>query len=423
MTSIIIDRRQNPRDRSLVNRRRFIERVRDGVRRASHRALGEKGLYDRNDTDLTVAGSGITEPRFAHDHASGSRDLVLPGNHQYSVGDRIEKPQAGGPGAAGTAAGEGGDFSFAVSHDELVDIILEDLELPRMVRRSESQALATTPRRAGYAASGPPSALHVPRTMARGLARRIALRAPSLLRIAELERERDSAPDDEARHRLDLEIARQGTLANAVAFLDPVDLRYRRYERQPRPSARAVMVCIIDISASMGDRERRLGKQFFHLLSLFLHRKYQEVDIVFVRHHHEAEECDEETFFSSGSSGSTVVSTAYRTAERVIRDRYASDDWNLYVAQVSDGDNTGSDGPACVEALARVLPRTRFFSYIEVLREGMSHATRITDLWMVLERVARDHGNLAMRQVMDDDDVVPAFRSLFDGRRSLATTP
>ncbi len=423
MSGIIIDRRQNPRDRSLVNRRRFIERVRDSVRRASHRALGEKGLHDRNDSDLTIAGAGIAEHRFAHDLASGSRDLVLPGNHQYAVGDRIAKPPSGGPGAAGNTPGEAGDFSFAVSHDELVDIILEDLELPRMLSRSESQALATTPRRAGYATSGPPSTLHIPRTMARGLARRIALRAPSLLRIAELEHERDTAADDEARRRLDLEIARHGALANAVAFLDPVDLRYRRYERQPRPSARAVMVCIIDVSASMGDRERRLGKQFFHLLSLFLHRKYQEVDIVFVRHHHEAEECDEQTFFASGSSGSTIVSTAYRTAERVIRDRYASDDWNLYLAQVSDGDNTGTDGPACMEALTRLLPRTRFFSYIEVLREGMSHAARVTDLWLVLERVARSHGNLAMRQVMDDDDVVPAFRSLFDGRRAARALP
>jgi uncharacterized sporulation protein YeaH/YhbH (DUF444 family) len=419
VSSVIIDRRENPRDRNLVNRRRFIERVREGVRRASHRALGEKGLRDRGDSDLTVAGGGIAEPRFAHDLASGTRDLVLPGNHQYAVGDRIEKPQAGGPGAAGTIPGEAGDFSFAVSHDELVDIILEDLELPRMLRRAEGGATATAPRRAGFTASGPPSALHVPRTMARGLARRIALRAPALGRIAELEAERDAAPDDESRDRLTLEIARHAAHANAVAFLDPVDLRYRRYDRQPKPNARAVMVCIIDVSASMGDRERRLGKQFFHLLSLFLHRKYQEVEIVFVRHHHEAEECDEETFFASGSTGSTVVSTAYRAAERVVRDRYASGDWNLYFAQVSDGDNTGSDAPACLEALARFLPRARFFAYVEVVREAMPHAARVTDLWLTLERIASEHPNLAMRQVMDDDDVVPAFRSLFDGRRTL----
>ena len=76
-----------------------------------------------------------------------------------------------------------------------------------------------------------------------------------------------------------------------------------------------------------------------------------------------------------------------------------------------------------MEALARLLPRARFFSYIEVLREGMSHAARVTDLWLVLERVARSHGNLAMRQVMDDDDVVPAFRSLFDGRRAARALP
>lgn len=416
MTSVIIDRRQNPKDRSLVNRQRFIERVRDGVRKSSHRALGDKGLNDRSDSELTVAGGGIAEPRFMHDPRSGERDLILPGNRQYSLGDLIEKPQSGGGGAGGTQPGDGeGDFSFAVSHDELVDIILEDLELPRLLRRSEGGVETTSPRRAGYSPSGPPSALDVERTMSQSLARRIALRAPSLGRIAELQRAREAAETEDERVEIDAEIARLAARARAVAFLDPLDLRYRRFDRQPKPSARAVMVCIIDVSASMGERERRLAKQFFHLLSLFLHRKYREVDIVFVRHHHEAEECDEETFFASGSTGSTVVSTAYRVAERVLTQRYASDGWNIYFAQVSDGDNLGADGPSCAEALDRLLPRARHFAYVEVLREGPAHITRTTDLWTVLDRVAHRHANLGMRQVMDDDDVVPAFRSLFAG--------
>ena len=416
MTSVIIDRRQNPRDRSLVNRQRFIERVRDGVRKSSHRALGDKGLHDRSDAELTVAGGGVVEPRFAHDPRSGEQDIVLPGNKQYSVGDLIEKPQSGGGSASGTQPGQGeGDFSFGVSHDELVDIIMEDLELPRLLRRSHASVETTAPRRAGYAPSGPPSALDVEQTMAQSLARRIALRGPKLTRVAELERERDECEDEEERTTIEAEITRLSAMARAVAFLDPLDLRYRRFERQPKPSARAVMLCIIDVSASMGDRERRLAKQFFHLLSLFLHRKYREVDIVFVRHHHEAEECDEATFFASGSTGSTVVSTAYRVAEKVIKERYSSEDWNLYLAQVSDGDNMGSDGPACAEALGRLLPRARHLAYVEVLREGPAHVTRTTDLWSVLEKVARRHDNLGMRQVMDDDDVVPAFRSLFAG--------
>jgi uncharacterized sporulation protein YeaH/YhbH (DUF444 family) len=416
VTSVIIDRRQNPRDRSLVNRQRFIERVRDGVRKSSHRALGGKGLHDRSDAELTVAGGGVAEPRFAQDPRTGERDIVLPGNRQYSVGDLIEKPQSGGGGAGGTQPGQGeGDFSFGVSHDELVDIIMEDLELPRLLRRSHASVETTAPRRAGYAPSGPPSSLDIGQTMAQSLARRIALRGPKLTRLAELEREREQCEDEERRTTIEAEIARLSAMAHAIAFLDPLDLRYRRFERQPKPSARAVMLCIIDVSASMGDRERRLAKQFFHLLSLFLHRKYREVDIVFVRHHHEAEECDEATFFASGSTGSTVVSTAYRVAEKVIKERFSSEDWNLYLAQVSDGDNMGSDGPACAEALGRLLPRARHLAYVEVLREGPAHVTRTTDLWSVLEKVARRHDNLGMRQVMDDDDVVPAFRSLFAG--------
>ena len=58
------------------------------------------------------------------------------------------------------------------------------------------------------------------------------------------------------------------------------------------------------------------------LLHLFLKRRYERIDIVFVRHTHEAQEVDEETFFYGRETGGTVVSTALKEMLRVVRDRY-----------------------------------------------------------------------------------------------------
>ena len=74
---------------------------------------------------------------------------------------------------------------------------------------------------------------------------------------------------------------------------------FNRFERQPLPNANAVMFCLMDVSSSMGEREKDLAKRFFVLLHLFLKRRYDRIDIVFMRHTDEAGEVDEDTFFYS----------------------------------------------------------------------------------------------------------------------------
>ncbi len=80
--------------------------------------------------------------------------------------------------------------------------------------------------------------------------------------------------------------------------------------RSPIPTSQAVMFCLMDVSGSMGEREKDLAKRFYILLHLFLKRRYERVELVFIRHTHLAQEVDEETFFYSRQSGGTIVSTA-----------------------------------------------------------------------------------------------------------------
>src|SRR3546814_10837471 len=71
-------------------------------------------------------------------------------------------------------------------------------------------------------------------------------------------------------------------------------------------------------------------------------RCYRHVEVVFIRHTDRAEEVDEQTFFYGRETGGTLVSSALEKMLEVVKDRYNPEDWNIYVAQASDGDNMAS---------------------------------------------------------------------------------
>src|SRR5262249_47398109 len=158
------------------------------------------------------------------------------------------------------------------------------------------------------------SNLAVVRTMRSALARRISLRTP-LKRalddvIDELTRASWEAPPDHEVDELLQRAVRLQRRLQKVPFLDDVDLRYRNRITVPEPTARAVMFCLMDVSASMDEAKKDLAKRFFTLLYLFLTKKYEHVELVFVRHTDDAEEVDEQTFFHDTRSGGTVVLSA-----------------------------------------------------------------------------------------------------------------
>jgi uncharacterized sporulation protein YeaH/YhbH (DUF444 family) len=202
-----------------------------------------------------------------------------------------------------------------------------------------------------------------------------------------------------------------------IPYIDPVDVRYNRYMAVPKPIAQAVMFCLMDVSGSMTEHMKDLAKRFFVLLYLFLRRRYQAVDIVFIRHTHEAKEVDEQTFFYSAETGGTVVSTALVEMQGVLADRYPAEDWNIYAAQASDGDNLISDNAKAAALLkTELLPLCQYFAYIEVAAEyhaGLGNYERDTELWRTYRTIAQDHRALAMRRVHTRRDIFPVFRDLF----------
>ncbi len=426
----LIDRRLNPRDKSLGNRQRFLRRTREQIKQAVDKAVRERGIADvTKGGSVTIPGDGIGEPSFNLSNSGGDRQRVFPGNKKFVSGDEIPRPEGGsggGGGRDGADSGGGEDpFTFALTEEEFFDILFDDLELPDLVKATLKDEVSVEFRRAGYSNDGSTPNLNVLRTMRTSMSRRLALRRPSTSEIDRLEEEltelREGPFDVDTLNReveLFLEIERAKRLQRAIPFIDPIDVRYNRFEPKPVPRAKAAMFCLMDVSASMGEREKDLAKRFFILLHLFLKRKYDKVEIIFIRHTHEASEVDEETFFRGRETGGTVVSSALKKMIEVQAKRYAVSDWNIYCAQVSDGDNSSGDTAVCVEMLADViLPLTQYYAYIEIGEptrdEGMSFSAYAKDLWRGYVEMAKGQPNFAMRHVRDRADVYPVFRQLF----------
>src|SRR6202012_5289854 len=314
--------------------------------------------------------------------------------------------------------GEGEDaFRFVLSRDEFVNLFLDDLELPDLAKRKLAEVEGEGIRRAGYSTSGSPANISVSRTVRLALARRVALRRPRPEQIAELEAE--AADCDEARRaELMAEIDALKAKFRRIPYIDPIDIRFRRFETLPKPVAQAVMFCLMDVSGSMTEHMKDLAKLFYMLLYVFLKRRYRHVEIVFIRHTDRAEEVDEETFFHGPATGGTLVSSALQAMHDIIRSRFRPADWNIYAAQASDGDNSYSDGEVAGRLLTdMILPVSQFFAYLEVGEAG-SNSFDMSDsaLWSLYERLRADGAPLSMLKVSDRSQIFPVFHDLFQRR-------
>ncbi len=410
----IIDRRLAGKNKSVGNRERFVRRYKEQIADAVRRAVSQRDIRNIEGAEsITIPRKDISEPVFHHGQG-GIRDTVHPGNTDHVRGDRIQRPQGGqGSGSQASDSGEGeDDFTFTLTKEEFMQLFFEDLALPHLLRTHIGDNPQWKSRRAGYSQDGTPNNLAVVRTMRGALGRRIALTNAPQRELQALQDELDAllAQDDdtsEAVAQLQCKILQLRERIGKVPYLDPIDLRFRARARVPVPNSQAVMFCVMDVSGSMDQARKDLAKRFFILLYLFLTRHYDKIDIVFIRHHTQAAEVNEDQFFHSTESGGTVVSSALVLLEQIIRARYPVEDWNIYVAQASDGDNFSNDSGNCRNLLAeKILPLVRYFAYVQVAEEEQN-------LWDEYSQLLPWFAHFAMRKVSDPSEIYPVFRDLF----------
>lgn len=413
-----IDRRLNGKNKSAVNRQRFLRRYKSQIKQSIAEAINKRSVTDVDSGEsVSIPIEDINEPMF-HQGRGGLRHRVHPGNDHFVQNDRIERPPGGGGGGSGqgdaSKDGEGEDeFSFQISKDEYLDLLFEDLPLPNLQKNQYRQLTEYKTHRAGYTSNGVPANISVVRSLQNSLARRTAMTAGKKRELRALESTLTEVENSEPaqlleEERLRKEIAELRQKIAKTPFIDTFDLRYKNYERRPEPSSQAVMFCLMDVSGSMDQATKDMAKRFYILLYLFLSRTYKNVDVVYIRHHTQAKEVDEQEFFYSQETGGTIVSSALKLMDEVIQERYDPAIWNIYAAQASDGDNWADDSPLCHQVLAqKLLPMVRYYSYIEITRRA--HQT----LWREYEVLQEKFGNFAMQHIREPEDIYPVFRELF----------
>ncbi len=412
--SNIIDRRKNTKGKSTNNRQRFLKRVEGQIKKALPDIISQESIQENSSGGkVRVPVKGIKEPSFSHDSHSGNKQVVRPGNDKFNEGDKIPKPKEG----RGSGRGKGSnspevtedEFTVVLSREEFLKFFFDDLELPNMVKKFMENTVNYENKRAGYIKYGVPSRLNIKTSYQQSLARQVSLRGAYKKKLEKLREQLAEAKEPALIEALEKEIAYVERLSKTVPFFEDVDLRYNHFETIPLPTTSAAMFCIMDVSASMGYHEKDIAKRFFALLYIFLTKQYENVELIFIRHHTVAKEVDENEFFNSKESGGTIVAPSLTLMDKIVKERYSNDQWNIYCCQASDGDVwSDQDAEECGHLLKdKVLPAVQYMAYLEI-----NNHSRDSSLWKAYHRM-EDETHFSMRKIYDVSQIWPVFRGLF----------
>ena len=166
----------------------------------------------------------------------------------------------------------------------------------------------------------------------------------------------------------------------------------------------------MDVSGSMGAFEKRASRLFFWWATRFLRRRYSTIELVFIAHHTEAVECDEEQFFTRVESGGTKCSSAYELALSIQKTRFPLNEWNVYIAHCSDGDNWGDDNPRLLELVTAASKIANLIGYVQIDRAQRYHWGG-DHLYGVLSKAGID--GLETARVTKDEDIWQALKTIF----------
>ncbi len=321
-------------------------------------------------------------PRFRFDPKKSKH--AGQGQGDSKVGDVIGQDGKGDAPGKGKKAGDqpGVDYYDAeVELDELAALVFEDLGLPHLQQKQQEEMEVETVRFNEIRKTGIMSNLDKRRTVLENIKRN----------------------------------ALTGSGARFAGIMND-DLRYKTWQPEFRRETNAVVIAMRDVSGSMGEFEKYITRSFYFWMVRFLRTKYHNVKIVFITHHTEAKEVDEQAFFDLGESGGTRVSSAYKLALELIDSRFPPDRWNIYPFHFSDGDNWGdADNQRCVHLVRQLIERSNVFGYGEIQEYSYGSATTLMNAYSGL----KDPRFIPV-VIRSKSEVYPALRKFFSIRGTVA---
>jgi uncharacterized sporulation protein YeaH/YhbH (DUF444 family) len=188
------------------------------------------------------------------------------------------------------------------------------------------------------------------------------------------------------------------------------DKRYRSYRVHNLPVANAAIIYMMDVSGSMGDEQKEIVRLTSFWLDTWLSTQYGGLERRYIIHDATAREVDQNTFYRTKESGGTLISSAYRLAQKLIEDNFPPSEWNIYLFHFSDGDNwSGNDTAECMKLLeGSLLPASNLFAYGQVeSRYGSGQFLR--DLHKYFGEGTNN--KITTSQIKDRDAIVDAIKT------------
>ncbi len=364
--------RKGPADQA-----RHAEKVREAIKSNLANIISQEAIITSDGEKIVkVPIKSLELPRFRYEYRK--KQQIGQGEGDSNVGDQVTPGQQGQ--GKGKQAGDqpGLDyFEAEITVEELADMLFEDLSLPNLLQKDSAEIEGEGIRFNDIHKMGIMSNLDKKRTI--------------------------------------MENIRRNALVGHHAVFDHVtrdDLRFRTWNPDIRRESNAVIIAMRDVSASMGEFEKYITRSFYFWMVRFLRTKYNNVRIVFITHHTEAKEVDEDTFFKLGESGGTKVSSAYKLALEIIRTRYNPQNWNIYPFHFSDGDNWGDgDNRLCVELVNKLIETCNIFGYGEIQESRHSSPSTLMSAFLSVQS-----DKFIPVTIADKADVYPALRRFFSNR-------
>jgi len=372
-------------DRSASDRRRHKSKIEKAIREGIYDIVADESIIGQDGKKkFRIPVRGIKEYRFVYGGGESNKNVGSAPGKNLERGQIVrdkKKEQAGSPDKPGDKKGEE-YYEVEISLDELAKYLFDELELPDMERKSFTKSKSEKLKRTGY--------------RPQGIIPRLDKKKSAINRIKRLKAKRRLGAEKEE---------------GLEGSFHTDDLTYRHYKSKMKENTNAVIVMMMDVSGSMGKRKKFLARSFFFLLYQFIRSKYDQTEVVFISHDMEARECSEEQFFTRGSSGGTIVSSAYVEALDVINKRYHPSSWNVYAFHASDGDNFGYDTNDMISAATKIKDVCQLFGYIEITPDD-------APTWHEENKISNHLRQLSGRSmkcvtVKQKEDIWKSFRIMF----------
>ena len=352
---------------------RFKQIVRGKIRENLRKYVTHGEMIGRKGKDLvSIPLPQLDVPHFRY----GQNGRGGVGQGEGEVGQPIARGDDGeeGEGKAGSDPGEH-VLEVDISLEELAAILGDELQLPRIEPKGKANIVQDKVRYTSVRRIGPESLRHFRRTYVEALRRQLS----------------------------------EGTYRPADPRVVPIkdDRRYRSWEHVSEPQANAVILYMMDVSGSMTDDQKEIVRTESFWIDTWLRSQYDGLERRYIIHDAAAREVDENTFYHTRESGGTRISSAYKVALELLKEKFNPAEWNIYCFQFSDGDNWGEDNKAALNMLKEeILPKCNLFCYGQVESPyGSGEYMRVLE-----EAFGDEHETLVLSEIENKEAIYDSIK-------------